>query len=607
MKSLSIFFQNTKAFTLLESIISIGIFVIFATAIYTSVQYVYKVVYSSRIQIIETAILNEQIEIIRNMDFLEVGIIGNEVQSGILTRTSTIIRDDVNFEIIRTIRYRDDPADGTAETGDIYPFDYKLIFLEVKCSSCLQTKPLTFSTYVADSFAESASSTGALFINVKDSNNNPVQGASVNVSSTEPTINIKRDDTTDNDGILRIYILPACYKCYKITVTKPGLTTDQTYSSDTFGGSTPVNENVTINDQQVSNVFLQIDTPTSMTLKTVNRECISVPDVNLTVNGGGIIANSSTVYYLNDIATTTNSSGENILDNLHWGEYNFAVNNYNFVGSIPNQPLNILANSSQVANVVVTTSTVSSLSVLVLDNNTHLPISDAQVTLTSGNDFVNYTGFGYNKQNEWLGVGGDVFYGINHGFWNISDAQYDIVNHPFGLKLSSVGLDLYTTSGNLESATFDFTTVDVSYTKIDWQPHDQSILTGIDSVSFQIATSPSFSPATWNFLGPDGTSGTYYNLASQDINGIHNGQRYFRYKLYLATADPAFTPVVSEVSIFYTKSCSLPGQVYFDTIPQSIGNTLRIDASAYNYEIKNITNITIDNNLTTTTYLTNLL
>src|SRR3989344_4675523 len=144
MESLSIFFQNKKAFTLLEAIISIAIFAIFAVAIYTSIQYVYKVVYSSRIQIIETAILNEEIEIIRNMDFLEVGIPSSSVE-GILTRTSTIARDDINFELTRTIRYKDDPADGIAPF-DSFPNDYKLVFLEIKCLTCLQTIPLYFST-----------------------------------------------------------------------------------------------------------------------------------------------------------------------------------------------------------------------------------------------------------------------------------------------------------------------------------------------------------------------------------------------------------------------------------------------------------------------------
>ena len=160
---------------------------------------------------------------------------------------------------------------------------------------------------------------------------------------------------------------------------------------------------------------------------------------------------------------------------------------------------------------------------------------------------------------------------------------------------------MYTTSGWLESATFDFATADVSYTKLDWQPHEQPGSTGVHPIKFQIATSNSSTLESWQYLGPDGNPDTYYNLTNQDINSIHNGQRYLRYKLYLQTGDDAYTPVVSEVNIFYVKSCSLPGQVYFDTIPQATNNM--IDVSADGYASKNITGVTIDSNITTTTFL----
>ncbi|MFA7314571.1 MAG: prepilin-type N-terminal cleavage/methylation domain-containing protein [Candidatus Magasanikbacteria bacterium] len=611
MKNLSIFLKNKKAFSLLEAIISIAIFAIFASAIYTGIQYVYKVIYISRVQIIETDILNEQIEIIRNMDFLDIGIVSS-TPVGILTRNTLITRDKIDFLIIRSIRNIDDPSDGTIDTGtDVNANDYRLVFLEVQCTSCIQANPLTFSTYVSDSFPEDTSNSGALFVNVKDSNNNPVQGATVHVYSNDPEININMDDTTDNDGILRIYNLQTCYKCYEITVTKNNLTTDKTYAISDFASSTPINEHITINAQQVSNSYFQIDTPTQVVLKTLDVNCIPVTGVDFGISGGGLIASDVDVPYFQD-NFTTDVNGEYNFTNLHWGDYAFTVNNYNYIGSVPAQPINILANSSKNINLMVASSTTSSFSMLVLDGDTQLPISNAKVTLTSGvTSSVNYTGFGFIQQNDWSGLSSHQFYDVSHGFWSNSNTEYDTTNHPFGIKLTLIGTNLYATSGNLESATFDFGSTDVSYTKIDWQPNSQPDLTGVDPVLFQIATSATSTPDHWDYLGPDGSPNTYYSLTNQNMNSVHNGQRYLRYKVYLHSDDydvvlggSRYTPTISEVNIFYVKSCSAPGQVYFDNIPVSTGNTITIEADGY--EIKNITDVTIDSNITTTTDLISL-
>lgn len=609
MKNLSIFFTNKRAFSLLEAIISIAIFAIFATAIYTSIQYIYKVIYSSRIEIIETDILNEQVELIRNMNFADVGIVSS-TPAGILSRNVLVTRNNIDFLITRSIRSVDSPADGTIDTGtDIDPNDYKLVFLEVQCVYCLQFAPLYMSTYLADSFPEDTSNSGALFVNVKDSLNNPIKDVTVHVVSNDPSINIDITDTTNNSGQLRIYNLPICYKCYEVTVSKNGFNSDNTYSSVDLGGATPVNEHITINDQQVSNSYFQIATPAQLTINTVNMECLPVSGVSFSVSGGGTIANNPDVEYFQDTVSTDGNGGYNF-GNLRWGNYNFTINsNYNFVGSSPSLPLNILANSNQSIKIVLATSTAHSLSLLVRDRGTQLPVSNALVTLNSGGvESTNYTGLGYIKQDNWSGLASHEFFDGQYGFWSASDIEYDTANYPYGVKLASIGTNLYKTSGSLESATFDMGSTDINYTKLDWQPHNQPAPTGVDPVLFQIATSNSSTPGYWQFLGPDGTANTYYSISNQNIEQSNNGKRYLRYKLYLYSDDydsvgggSGYTPSIAEVDIFYVKSCSIPGQVYFDNISQTSGNTITIEADGY--VTNSLLDVTIDSNITTTTDL----
>ena len=606
MPSLSKFKKNKKGFSLLEAVISIGIFIIFAFGIYGSIQYIYKVIYSSRIQIIETALLNEQMEIIRNMDFNDVGIVSS-VPLGILNRNVTVTRNDIDFLITRSIRNMDDPADGLIELGtDSNPNDYKLVFLEAQCVNCAQQRSLSISSYVADSFPESTTNSGALFVNVTDSNFNPVQGAEVHIVSNDPSIDIDMVDTTDNNGQLKIYSITSCYKCYEITVSKTGYLSDRTTSSSEFVSSAPVNEHATVYTEDVTDTFFQIDLASQVNIQTLNEECMPVGNVSLGVNGGGLLATAEDVYRL-DTIIQTNGSGVGTLNNLHWGDYNFTVNNYNYLGAIPAQPLIILANSTKNQSIIVAPSTARSLSILITDTSQN-PISDAKVTLTSGsNDYIVYTGLGYVPQTDWSGGDSHEFYSGNDGYWSSYHTEYNGLEIPIGLRLTEVEPDLYENSGFLESSTFDFTSIDVDYVKLAWQ-FDQPTST---TIKFQIATSNSSTPNFWEYLGPDGTAGTYYDLTSQDINSLHDGQRYLRYKLYLDSVDvdpvtgySRYTPTVSEVDIFYVKSCSLPGQAYFGTIPESTNNTITIEAVGY--ETLNLTGVDIGDNVTTSTELSAL-
>ncbi|HOX61075.1 MAG TPA: prepilin-type N-terminal cleavage/methylation domain-containing protein, partial [Candidatus Magasanikbacteria bacterium] len=78
--------ENRRGFALIEVLVAIGIFLVFAIGIYSGIQFVFKVVYFSRLKILENAILGEQIEMVRNMPFESVGIVGG-VPSGVLART----------------------------------------------------------------------------------------------------------------------------------------------------------------------------------------------------------------------------------------------------------------------------------------------------------------------------------------------------------------------------------------------------------------------------------------------------------------------------------------------------------------------------------------
>ncbi len=72
-----------------------------------------------------------------------------------------------------------------------------------------------------------------------------------------------------------------------------------------------------------------------------------------------------------------------------------------------------------------------------------------------------------------------------------------------------------------------------------------------DTTPFRVQVSANNDNSTWNYLGPDGTSGTYFTSTGTAIPSSLNGNRYFRYKLYLNTTNTAYTPSLDDITINY--------------------------------------------------------
>lgn len=102
----------------------------------------------------------------------------------------------------------------------------------------------------------------------------------------------------------------------------------------------------------------------------------------------------------------------------------------------------------------------------------------------------------------------------------------------------------YFPSGTLESSSHDCGH-SADFGTISWDSETPSST----ELKFQIATNNDNS--TWNFVGPDGSSATYYTTSGADIWSEHDGDRYIKYKAYLLTSDGDRTPKLKEVRITY--------------------------------------------------------
>lgn len=570
---------NQKGFSLLEILLASAIFLLFALGIYSGINLVFKVVYQSRMSILQTALLAEQLEVARNLPYESVGII-NGVPSGVLPYSTTTVRNGQPFTILTTVRNIDDPFDGVfgGSPGDTSPADYKLVEMSTICHNCSQQNPIVLSTIVAPKQLEGASQNGALFIHVFDANGQPVAGANITVTNTAQNPNLVINDVTDNEGYLRIIDTPTGTLSYHINVSKSGYSSDYTIPVSA-SVPTPIKPPSNIVSQAITEISFSIDRVANLDLNFIDQSCAAVANAPFTIHGEKIIGSDPDVYKY-DRNLTASSLGVSSFANIEWDMYHVSVTGttYTIGGSTPMLPLEITPGLTQTASVILLPHSTHSLLVKVKDAGTGLPLSDATVHLTgTGYDESRVTGYGFVRQTDWSGGSGQTSFSNQDQYFN--DNGNLKVNSPAGdVKLKKVGSS-YLNSGWLESSSIDMGTA-ANFNNIIFSPLSQPVSAGVNPITFQLATSNSSSPAQWNFKGPDGATSTYYTATSTLIWSGHNGDRYLRYKVFLNTDDTSVTPTLSEVAFTYITNCIPPGQIFFGSLSAS-SYTLDVSRSGY--------------------------
>ncbi|HLD20047.1 MAG TPA: DUF2341 domain-containing protein, partial [Patescibacteria group bacterium] len=131
-------------------------------------------------------------------------------------------------------------------------------------------------------------------------------------------------------------------------------------------------------------------------------------------------------------------------------------------------------------------------------------------------------------------------------------AQYKSTNNTFNTFGSENEVPSpLVNSGTLTSATIDTGSANNSFGNISWTATSTS---GTKIVKFQIAARTADSGwVSGDYLGPDGTTSTYYTTAAgEQIRTGTNGKRYIRYKAYLLKdAGDATGPSLDDLSIVY--------------------------------------------------------
>lgn len=108
----------------------------------------------------------------------------------------------------------------------------------------------------------------------------------------------------------------------------------------------------------------------------------------------------------------------------------------------------------------------------------------------------------------------------------------------------------YAASGTLASSVKDAGSA-LDWNTISWT----SLVPASTSLRFQAAAAAD-AAGPFAYVGPDGTAATYFDASGASLSQF-NGFRYLKYKAYLATADGAVTPVLSDATVCYVPQADL--------------------------------------------------
>ncbi len=582
-------FKLQKGFSIVELIITIAIFTILAAGVLGAFFALSSSVKKAREKTVLSSLATNYLEIVRNMSYSQVGTINGNPPGNLPDFTNAFEEkiEAFSYKIFYEVTYIDDPSDGTILLGtDLEPNDYKQVKMSILNAATNQTTH--FLTTVVPKGREGLINAGAIQIKVFNAQGQSVEGANIHIEHPPTSPSLILDRTSDANGEWVEVALPAAVNSYRIVVTKDGYSTDRTYPI-TEENPNPVNADVTVEDGKVSLAIFSIDFLANLTIKTLDKFCQNLSGVNVNVRGEKLIGTAPEVFKFDE--NFVSSGGQILLSDIEWDTYTPTLlvgQPYIVYGTSPIQKIDVLPGSSQTFSMILGSNTTAhSLLIIVKDSSDDAALEGASVHLRKGGsvpqDYYGITGGSVWASYDWTGGSGQEYWSTTTpDRYYQDDGNIDVNSVPTGVRLKKI-TGSYVLSGWLESSIFDTGSLGSNYTTIAWEPTTQTAGT---EIKFQLAASNNLG-GPWDYVGPDGTAGSFYDVSGNDISSNLDGNRYIRYKVYLSTVDDKKTPILTTVNLNYVSGCFTPGQVIFTDL--TFGNNYDLDVSLAGYvtEIQN--------------------
>lgn len=256
----------SRGMSLVDVIVGIALILIVFLALLGLLRASLLISSSSKAKAGATAVATTQMEYIRSLAYDNVGTVGG-IPAGSIEQYATTTMNGIPYGVRTLIQYVDDPKDGSgAADSNGIPTDYKRARVAATYQFRGEEREIVIVSNVVPPSIETTAGGGTLRINVVDAVGGAVAGATVHIEnpSTSPAI-----DLTTFSDIAGSVSLPGAPTStdYRITVTKDGYSTAETYARDATNQN-PTPGYLTVSQNQTTTGTFAIDVLSSFTLRT---------------------------------------------------------------------------------------------------------------------------------------------------------------------------------------------------------------------------------------------------------------------------------------------------------------------------------------------------
>jgi len=310
--------------TIIEAMTVLLIFSIIAVTFYSVWSMGLKYIIDSKNKLGATALLNEKMEIVRNMPYTSIGVVSG-APSGNIPETETKTVNASTFIIETHVSYVDDPLDGLSP-ADTIPNDYKLVRVKISWTGALGATNFVVGVtrFVPPGLEVADPNTGVLAISIIDSASNAVEGSTIRIrnSAVSPAKDMSRD--TDNFGSTMLVGLPESIGEYRLTVEKTGYETIDTLSltDSAFIADNYIDKHASVIANDLSTKTIVQDRVADLNILSKDTAGADVPDVPYHIKGGRILGtNAGQPVYKVEQDDSTGADGDINYSNQSPGAY----------------------------------------------------------------------------------------------------------------------------------------------------------------------------------------------------------------------------------------------------------------------------------------------
>lgn len=386
MQKADIYHTRRSGFTLVETIVSLAILIIFFSAVTVIFNIVTRMIGESRVRAVGVSLATQKMEEIRNLPFESVGTQGG-IPPGVLEQEESVEINSQTFLIRTTVVYIDDAFDGVVPT-DLLPTDYKRVRVTVDWEGPFRpANPITLLTNVVPNGIESVVGGGTLFVSVINSLGEPVNDAQVRIVNTQVNPQIDLSINSNSSGTVLLPGAPVCNDCYQITVSKSGYTTERTYSVAEVAN--PLKPHGTVIEAQLTSLTFSLDQAAVLQIHTTGSRQSNYPSlagVQFHLKGTKIIGYNASdqPVFKYDRAFSSGPGGRLTISDADPDTYEVTIPNPSSVdlaGTNPISPFPLTPGSTTSLRIVTTAATAHNL-LVTIQNTADTPVATASATLS---------------------------------------------------------------------------------------------------------------------------------------------------------------------------------------------------------------------------------